>query len=82
MQNKINEKDAIIEQLKNELEKIFTYHENSIQNEVLVTEPTKTNIDLNNELNYTKDILVKISKMLNNEKSKNEQIEAEVNVKI
>jgi hypothetical protein len=82
LQNKINEKDAIIEQLKNELEKIFTYHENSIQNEVLVTEPTKTNIDLNNELNYTKDILVKISKMLNNEKSKNEQIEAEVNVKI
>jgi hypothetical protein len=70
----------VIEQLKRELEKIFNYHENSIQKEILITEPNKINIDLNNELNYTRDILAKISKMLQAEKAKNDQLEIQVNV--
>jgi len=69
----------VIDQLKRELEKIFNYHESSIQKEILITEPNKINIDLNNELNYTRDILAKISKMLQAEKSKNEQLEQQVN---
>ena len=81
LQNKINEKDIVIEQLKRELEKIFNYHESSIQREILITEPNKINIDLNNELNYTRDILAKISKMLQTEKVKNDQLELQVNVK-
>jgi len=78
LQNKINEKDVKIEELKRELEKIFSFHENEIQKEILITEPNKINIDLNNELNYTKDILAKVSKILANEKTKNETLEQEV----
>ena len=80
LQNKINEKDIVIDQLKRELEKIFNQHESAIQKEILITEPNKINIDLNNELNYTRDILGKISKMLKSEKTKNDQLESQVNV--
>ena len=78
LQNKINQKDIVIEHLKKELEKFFNNNESSIKKEILITEPNKVNIDLNNELNYTRDVLTKISKMLQSEKGKNDQIESKV----
>ncbi len=38
--------------------------------------------EVQNELNYTRDILAKISKMLHTEKAKNDQLESQVNVRI
>lgn len=78
LQNKINQKDIVIEHLKKELEKFFNNNESSIKKEILITEPNKVNLDLNNELNYTRDVLTKISKMLQSEKGKNDQIESKV----
>ena len=74
----IKQKDIVIEHLKKELEKFFNNNESSIKKEILITEPNKVNLDLNNELNYTRDVLTKISKMLQSEKGKNDQIESKV----
>jgi len=77
LQNKISEKDSIIGMLKREIDKLINMQEN-IKKEIFVSEPSKINVELNNELNYTRDILGKISKLLNVEKIKNEKLENKI----
>ena len=48
---------------------------NSKVKEIFVTEPTRLNTELNNEVNYARDIMSKISKLMNAEKRKNEKLE-------
>jgi chromosome segregation ATPase len=43
-----------------------------------VVEATKTNLDINNELNVSRDLIAKVSKMLNYEKNKNAKLEAKI----
>jgi hypothetical protein len=46
--------------------------------EILVCEPTKANVDMNNELNFTRELISKVSRLLNQEKVKNEKLEAKL----
>jgi len=43
--------------------------------EIFIAEPTRINLELNNELNSLRDIMSKLTKMLNAEKSRNEKLE-------
>ena len=63
-------KGLINRQIINEMSQKFRY--------VYVVDPTKSNIDLNNELNYTRDILAKISKLINSEKIKSDTMENQI----
>lgn len=72
LQQKIYEKESALVNFKRESEK------NSNQEtlkEIFIADPTKINVELNNELNNTRDIMAKVSKMLNAEKLKNEKLE-------
>ena len=64
MKNELVQKDNTIKKLKNDLEKA---RKNALfktaRTEVLVTEPTKTNVEINHELLNTKTILAKVSVM-------------------
>ncbi len=69
LSNKLNEKEANLKILKIENERLsFDVKSN---NKIFVLYPNKGNIELNNELNATREIISKISKSLNNEKVKN-----------
>jgi hypothetical protein len=75
--NKLQEKDSQIACLKKESEKNDSI---KMEKKVYVCDPSRNNIDINNELNSTRDILAKISKMLNAEKVKNEKLNNELTV--
>jgi hypothetical protein len=67
----------LISYLKREMEKT----ENpKAEKKIYICDPSKNNIDITNELNSTRDILAKISKMLNAEKTKNEKLNHEISV--
>jgi hypothetical protein len=74
LRNKLTEKDSILSLIKRELERMQSMPSNT-RKEVYITDPTKANVDLNNELNYTRDIIAKISKMHNVEKVKSDKLE-------
>ena len=79
-ENLILEKNVRIDQLREEL---MTYSKNESLKKfrlIFVTEPTKTNLDLNNELNYTREILAKIAKLMNSEKSRSENMQKKINI--
>jgi hypothetical protein len=46
---------------------------------IYICDPSRNNVDINNELNSTRDILAKISKMLNVEKVNNEKLNHTMN---
>jgi chromosome segregation ATPase len=50
-----------------------------VYKELFITEPTRVNLELNNELNYTRELISKVSKMMNNEKIKNDKLEGKFN---
>lgn len=74
LQQKLYEKESTIVNLKRETEK-FLNSEIGLTKELYITDPTKINVELNNELTYTRDIMSKISKMLNIEKIKYERLD-------
>ena len=82
IKNKIKEKDLHIENLKKEIEKYITSHTNAgdieVSREKFIVNPTKLNIDLNNELLCTKELMNKITDLLSIEKVNNEKLEYEV----
>jgi hypothetical protein len=79
MKNELVQKDNTIKKLKNDLEKA---RKNALfktaRTEVLVTEPTKTNVEINHELLNTKTILTKVSAMHNAEKKRATKLDKEV----
>jgi len=72
LQQKLYERESALVNLKRETEK-NTNQESA--KELFIADPTRINVELNNELNYTRDVMAKVSKMLNAEKSKNEKLE-------
>lgn len=72
LQQKLYEKESALVNMKREIEK--NPNSDSIK-EIFIADPTKINVELNNELNYARDIMAKVSKMLNAEKTKNEKLE-------
>jgi chromosome segregation ATPase len=79
MKNELIQKDNTIKKLKAELEKA---RKNALfktaRTEILVTEPTKTNVEINHELLNTKAILAKVSNMHEVEKKKAAKLDKEV----
>ena len=79
MKNELIQKDNTIKKLKAELEKA---RKNALfktaRTEILVTEPTKTNVEINHELLNTKAILSKVSNMHALEKKKAARLDKEV----
>jgi len=79
MKNELVQKDNTIKKLKNDLEKA---RKNALfktaRTEVLVTEPTKTNVEINHELLNTKTILTKVTAMHAAEKKKAIKLDKEV----
>lgn len=79
LQQKIYEKDSAIVNLRRESDKSNISDHNHIR-EVYISDPTKLNVELNNELNYSREIMAKVSKLLNIEKLKNDKIEKKFNL--
>ena len=79
MKNELLQKDNTIKKIKNDLEKA---RKNALfktaRTEVLVTEPTKTNVEINHELLNTKTILAKVTSMHAAEKKKANKLDKEV----
>lgn len=79
MKNELIQKDNTIKKLKADLEKA---RKNALfktaRNEILVTEPTKTNVEINHELLNTKAILSKVTSMHNQEKKRANELDKEV----
>ncbi len=79
MKTELVQKDNTIKKLKNDLEKA---RKNALfktaRTEVLVTEPTKTNVEINHELLNTKTILAKVTSMHAAEKKKASKLDKEV----
>ena len=79
MKIELVQKDNTIKKLKSDLEKA---RKNALfktaRMEILVTEPTKTNVEINHELLNTKTILTKVSAMHAAEKKKANKLDKEV----
>ena len=76
---KLDEKENIIYLLKKDIERLNSNKE-KVYKEVFIVEPSKISMILNNELNFTRDILAKISKIVNVEKNKKEKLEEKLKV--
>lgn len=79
MKQSLVQKDALIKKLRSELQKgrngaLFK----NPRNEILVTDPTRTNLEINHELLYTKSVLEKITSMQAVAKSKADKLDREV----
>ena len=79
MNNKLKEKDHIIENLKCEIDK-FIDLDSDFNKEVYLADPKKNNIDVINEMTYTKDIINKISVIYESEKKSRDKFDTEFNV--
>ncbi len=73
----MKEREFIVSHLKGELNK---YYQNDCMStkEIYIAEPDRSNLELYNELNYSREYVSKVSRMLNNEKQKTEQLEEKI----
>ncbi len=69
LQNKLKEKDNIIKNLNKELNK-YSRDEDIIK-EIIIIDPDKNNVEINNELVETRQLLNKYTQLLHKEKQKN-----------
>ena len=76
--NIIKEKESIIKQLKKELNKYYRDDCNSTK-EIIIGEPDKIILEMNNELIETRELITKFSKLLHLEKRKSVEQEEEIN---
>ena len=77
-ENKLREKHVGFELMRSQIQRQSASENYKKLRHVFVVEPTKLNIDLNNELNYTRDILAKISKLMNSEKTKSDTMQGQI----
>ena len=74
--NLLKEKDSIILQLKKELTKF--YKDDNSTKEIIICEPDKINVELNNELVETRELIIKFSRLLQLEKRKTSDQEKQI----
>ena len=77
MENKIKEKDNLIFQLKKEINKYYKEDFNSTK-ELIICDPDKVNIEMNNELCETRELIGKYSRIIHDEKRKSEFQEKQI----
>lgn len=70
--NRLQEKESVILQLKKELDKYYREDFNSTK-ELIICEPDKTNVEMYNELLETRELIGKYNRMLQDEKRKTEE---------
>ena len=70
--NTLKEKESIILQLKKELDKYYREDFNSTK-ELIICDPDKTKIEMNNELIETRELIGKYTTLLQREKRKTEE---------
>lgn len=80
--NKILEKNATVDNLKREIERVINNGTLNIENvkEIHIAMPGRGNLELNNELYYTRVIIQNINIILQENKLKNEQLQISLNV--
>ena len=81
LENKVVEANLMINNLKIELEKYYLA-DTGMAKEIYIADPDRTNLELYNELNCTRDIMAKISKQTNVNKDKTIKYELEISVKL
>lgn len=79
LQNKVAEREIMVHNLKTEIDKYYT-NDISYCREIYTVEPDKVNLELYNELNYSRDFISKLSKLLNNEKVRGKQLQEKLTV--
>jgi len=77
IENKIKEKDNLIFQLKKEINKYYKEDFNSTK-ELIICDPDKVNIEMNNELCETRELIGKYSRIIHDEKRKSEFQEKQI----
>ena len=77
MDNQLKEKDSLILQLKKELDKYYREDFNSTK-ELIICEPDKEKVEMNNELVETRELIGKYNRLLQCEKRKCEELERKV----
>ncbi len=77
LSNQLKEKESLILQLKKELNK---YYKDDFSNakEIIICEPDKVNLEINNELVETRELFHKFSKLLHIEKKKSLEQEKQI----
>jgi predicted RNase H-like nuclease (RuvC/YqgF family) len=78
LSNKIDEKDTHIAGIKKDIDKLVTYQDKDVKGEQYITEPTRGNLEVNNEIYYTADVICKMTYILNDEKQKNTFIDKQI----
>jgi hypothetical protein len=81
LENKLRERENLITSMKDELEKYF-YESNNDSKVIFIAEPDKYNLELYNELCISKELYIKVSKMLSNEKTHTDKLRSTVQVKL
>ncbi len=78
-ENKILEKENLVQHLKNELNKYYRNDDTSPK-EIFLGDPERLNVELYNELNCSRELLARLSRKLNLEKQARSTLEEKVHV--
>jgi hypothetical protein len=79
LDNKLKEKDHQINNLRQEIERGYNNEFNSVR-ELYISDPDRINLELYNELNYSRDLISRMTKLLNQEKAKSMKLEETLKV--
>jgi predicted RNase H-like nuclease (RuvC/YqgF family) len=80
LSNKIIDKDYNINALKKDIDKLVSFQDKDVKGELFITEPSKTNLDVNNEIFYTTDVIGKMTNILNEERQLYSSLEIQIEV--
>jgi hypothetical protein len=80
LRNKIKEKDEQIEFIRRDIDKAIHVQEADCIKEVFITQPGRMNLEVNNELHYTNDVLNNFQKLYEIEKSNSKALDDEIEV--
>jgi hypothetical protein len=79
LEHKLREREHLIKSMKGELEKNFLDDRGNMR-EIYIADPERNNLELYNELNHSKELFHKMSKLLSAEKLKNQFLEGQLKV--
>jgi hypothetical protein len=79
LEHKLREKENLIKGMKSELEKYFLDDRSNVR-EIYIADPDRNNLELYNELNHSKELFHKMSKLLSSEKVKTQTLERALRV--
>jgi catechol-2,3-dioxygenase len=81
LEHKLRERENLIKSMKNELEKYFLDDRTNAK-EIYIADPDRNNLELYNELNHSKELFHKMSKLLTTEKVRVQNLESSMKVEV